>query len=227
MKKILMILMVLMLVGCQNTQNEDSSSSQDDTKQTEEITSNQTEKDQKILVAYFSRVGNTDFPSDVDTSSSASVIVDGDTLVGSTEYIANVIVEQTGGDKFLIETQTKYSAYYDELVDQQQGERNKNARPALASHVKDFDSYDVIYLGFPNWWYGMPMPLYTFLEEYDFSGKIIIPFNTSGGSGFSDAISEIEDLCPNATVLDGYTTSGSSVQNDREEISEWINEVSQ
>lgn len=118
MKKILMILMALMLVGCQNTQNEDSSSSQDDTKQTEEITSNQTEKDQKILVAYFSRVGNTDFPSYVDTSSSASVIVDGDTLIGSTEYIANVIVEQTGGDKFLIETQTKYSADYDELVDQ-------------------------------------------------------------------------------------------------------------
>ena len=223
MKKFLMILMVLMLVGCQNTQDK-GSSSQDDTNPIEETASN---KDQKILVAYFSRVGNTDFPNDVDTSSSASVIVDGNTLIGSTEYIANVIVEQTGGDKFLIETQTKYSVDYDELVDEQQGERNKNARPALASHVEDFDSYDVIYLGFPNWWYGMPMPLYTFLEEYDFSGKTIIPFNTSGGSGFSDSISEIEEICSNATVLEGYTTSGSSVQNNREEIIEWINEVNQ
>lgn len=224
MKKILIILMALMLVGCQNRQSQDTSSN-DNSEQSEKTVSQQTGEEQKILVAYFSRVGNTNFPSDIDTSSSASVIVDGDTLIGSTEYIADVIVEQTGGDKFLIETQTKYSADYDELVDEQQNERNKNSRPALASHVEDFDSYDLIYLGFPNWWYGMPMPLYTFLEEYDFSGKTIIPFNTSGGSGFSDAISEIEDLCPNATVLEGYTTSGSSVQNDRDEIIEWLHDI--
>lgn len=225
MKKILIILMALILVGCQSTENKDTSSTQEQTHQLEETVDDQEKKDQKILVAYFSRVGNTDFPNDIDTSSSASVIVDGDTLIGNTEYIANMIVEQTGGDKFLIQTQTKYSADYDVLVDQQQGERDKNSRPTLATHVENFDSYDVIYLGFPNWWYGMPMPVYSFLEEYDFSSKTIIPFNTSGGSGFSDSINEIKEICPNATVLEGYTTSGSSVQNDCEEIIEWINEV--
>lgn len=227
MKKFLMIFITLMLIGCQSTQNENLSSSQEDITQTEETSNSQTEEEQKVLVAYFSRVGNTDFPSDVDTSSSASVIADGNALVGNTEYIADIIVEQTGGDKFLIETQEKYPADYDALVDEQQDERNKNSRPALVSHIEDFDSYDVIYLGFPNWWYGMPMPLYTFLEEYDFSSKTIIPFNTSGGSGFSNSISEIENLCPNATVLEGYTINGNSVQNAREDIIEWINTVNQ
>lgn len=228
MKKILIILMALILVGCQNAQTDKSSSqAPDNTSQTNEEIDKLLSNDQKILVAYFSRVGNTDFPSDVDTSSSASVIVDGNKIIGNTEYIADVIVEQTKGDKFLIQTETKYSADYDELVDEQQTERNKDTRPALSSHINDFNDYDVIFLGYPNWWYGMPMPLYTFLEEYDFSGKIIIPFNTSGGSGFSDSISEIKKLCPNATVLEGYTTNGSSVGNDYDEIVEWINEIKQ
>jgi len=223
MKKILLILMALILVGCQNAQTD--SSLQDNTNQLNKDTNNLVNSDQKILVAYFSRVGNTDFPSDVDTSSSASIIVDGDKIIGNTEYIADIIVEQTNGDKFLIQTESQYSADYDELVAQQKNERNKNIRPALSSHVDDFDEYDVIFLGYPNWWAGMPMPLYTFLEEYDFSGKIIIPFNTSGGSGFSDSISEIKELCPNATVLEGYTTNGNGVQNHDDEIVEWINEI--
>jgi len=226
MKKFLLILMALILIGCQNTQTEDSTSQvQDNASQTSEETSHLLNTNQKVLVAYFSRVGNTDFPSDVDTSSSASVIVDGNKIIGNTEYIADVIVEQTQGDKFLIKTETQYSADYDELVAQQKNERNRNVRPTLSSHVNNLDDYDVIFLGYPNWWSGMPMPLYTFLEEYDFSEKIIIPFNTSGGSGFSNSINEIKELCPNATVLNGYTTNGSSVQNHYDEIIEWINEV--
>lgn len=220
MKKILIIFMALILVGCQNVQEETKQETDTQTVETSNSQSNQ-----NILVAYFSRVGNTDFPSGIDASSSASIIVDGDRLIGNTEYIADVIVEQTGGDKFLIQTETKYPADYDELVDQEQDERSQDSRPVLSSHVENFDEYDVIYLGFPNWWYGMPMPLYTFLEEYDFSGKTIIPFNTSGGSGFSDAIDVIKEMCPEATVLDGYTVNGRNVENSRDEIIEWINEV--
>lgn len=219
MKKILLILLAMMLMGCQSTSNGES----------EAVTKKPTIDTQtyngKILVAYFSRVGNTDFPENTDASSSASVIVEDQQLIGNTEYMADVIVEQTGGDKFLIQTETPYPADYDTLVDQQQGERDQNSRPVLSSHVENFNEYDVIYLGFPNWWYGMPMPLYSFLEEYDFSDKTIIPFNTSGGSGFSDAVEEIKELCPQAKVLEGLTIHGDQVQDAKDEIVSWIDSI--
>lgn len=218
MKKILFILFAIFLVGCQSTSNEEANITTDQP-------SIETQENGKILVAYFSRVGNTEFPENTDTSSSASVIVEDHQLIGNTEYLADLIVEQTGGDKFLIQTQTPYPADYETLVDQQQGERAKDSRPALSSHVENFDEYDVIYLGFPNWWYGMPMPLYSFLEEYDFSHKTIIPFNTSGGSGFSDAIEDIEKLCPEATVLDGFTINGNQVQEAKDEVVSWLQDI--
>lgn len=217
MKKILFIMMALMLVGCQQKNQSNQSS---------EMTEIKTiSSDKKTLVAYFTRVGNTDFPDGTDASSSASLMKNGNQLIGNTEYIADVIVDVTKGDKFLIQTQAKYSADYDELVDQQKEEKTEQSRPALQSHVENFSEYDVIYLGFPNWWYGMPMPVYSFLEEYDFSGKTIIPFNTSGGSGFSDAVEEIKKLSPNATVLGGYTTNGNGVENKRQEITEWLEKI--
>ena len=223
MKKILLILIAIILVGCQSTPSENMNTI---TNQASSETQEQSGKDNgKVLVAYFSRVGNTDFPENTDTSSSASVIVEDQQLVGNTEYLANLIVEQTGGDKFLIQTQTPYTADYDALVDEQQGARAQNLRPALASHVENFEDYDVIYLGFPNWWGGMPMTLYTFLEEYDFSHKTIIPFNTSGGSGFSNAIEDIQELCPQATVLDGLTINGSQVQDAEDDVVSWIQEA--
>lgn len=220
MKKLIIFILMLFLVGCQT--NPETADEKNTTSQPVENDLAKTNKNGKILVAYFTRVGNTDFPNGTDASSSASLVEDHGELIGNTEYIANVIVEQTQGDKFLIQTETKYPADYDELIDQEQNERSKDARPALATQVENFDAYDTIYLGFPNWWYGMPMPLYTFLESYDFAGKTIIPFNTSGGSGFSDAIDEIKKLCPNATVLDGYTTSGNGVSDKRDEIIKWI-----
>ena len=221
MKKILLILLAMMLMGCQSTSSGES----------EAVTKKPTIDTQtyngKILVAYFSRVGNTDFSENTDASSSASVIVEDQQLIGNTEYMADVIVEQTGGDKFLIQTETPYPADYDTLVDQQQGERDQDSRPALSSHVENFNEYDVIYLGFPNWWYGMPMPLYSFLEEYDFSDKTIIPFNTSGGSGFSDAVEEIKELCPQATVLEGLTIQGNQIQEAKDEIVSWIDSINE
>ena len=227
MKKIFIIALTFLLVGCQSSNNDTNKQQNSTTNQTTENNNDSTQNtlQDKTLVAYFTRVGNTNFPDGTDASSSASLVDNNGELIGNTEYIANVIVEETKGDKFLIQTQTKYPSNYDELVDQEQDEKSNNSRPALATQVNNFDEYEVIYLGFPNWWYGMPMPVYSFLESYDFSSKTIIPFNTSGGSGFSNAIDEIKELCPNATVLDGYTTSGDSVENKHDEIVEWIQDV--
>ena len=183
--------------------------------------------DTNVLIAYFSRVGNTDFPEDVDAVSSASLLRKDSALYGNTQYVAALIQQATGGDLFLIETEEKYPADYDE-TDQLGGKENRErSRPALASHVDDIADYDMIYLGYPNWYYDMPMAVYAFLEEYDLSGKTIIPFVTSGGGGFSKSISEIQSLQPNAEVLtEGYKVTHSKVNDvTLEDIEQWLDSL--
>lgn len=180
--------------------------------------------DSRILIAYFSRVGNTDFPEGVDAISSASLILEDGEIYGNTQYIASLIGQCTGGEIFLIETEEKYPADYDETDEQGGRENRERTRPELASHVQNLNDYDTIFLGFPNWYYDMPMAVYAFLEEYDFSGKRIIPFVTSGGSGFSDSISEIQKLQPGAEVeKDGFKATHSKINDvTAEEVGEWI-----
>ena len=183
--------------------------------------------DTNVLIAYFSRVGNTDFPEDVDAVSSASLLRKDGALYGNTQYVAALIQQATGGDLFLIETEEKYPADYDE-TDQLGGKENRErSRPALASHVDDIADYDMIYLGYPNWYYDMPMAVYAFLEDYDLSGKTIIPFVTSGGGGFSKSISEIQSLQPNAEVLtEGYKVTHSKVDDvTLEDIEQWLDSL--
>lgn len=99
-----------------------------------------------------------------------------------------------------------------------------DARPELATHTENPDSYDVIFLGFPNWNADLPMPLYTFLEEYDFGGKTIIPFTTHGGSGFSRNIQIISELQPDAEVIsEGLSVSRDSVPGAKSEVIDWVN----
>lgn len=183
------------------------------------------DSDANILIAYFSRVGNTDFPDGVDAITSASLLVKDGELYGNTQYIATLIQQQTDGELFLIQTEERYPADYDETDRQGQQENRDRVRPALASHVENMDEYDVIFLGFPNWYYDMPMAVYSFLEEYDLAGKTIVPFVTSGGSGFSNSIAEIQNIQPDAEVLtDGYKVSHSRVDDvTSEDIAEWIN----
>ena len=173
-----------------------------------------------ILVAYFS-VMETD---GVDTVAGASrVAVDGEVL-GNNQYIAQIIQQQVGGDLFSIETVQEYPTTHEPLLDFAYEEKADNARPELATHIENPDSYDVIFLGFPNWNADLPMPLYTFLEEYDFSGKTIIPFTTHGGSGFSRTIQTIAELQPGAKVLtDGLSISRNSVSGAESEVIDWVN----
>ncbi len=145
---------------------------------------------------------------------------------GNTESVAERIAERTGADVFEIVTVQDYPEDYNELLDFARNEQRENARPELAEHIEDMDIYDVIFLGYPNWWGDMPMPLYSFLDEYDLSGKTIMPFVTSGGSGFSRTIRSIEDAEPDATVLEGLSIRDrrvGDISTDRA-IEEWIDE---
>lgn len=173
-----------------------------------------------ILIVYFS-VMETD---GVDTMASASrVAVDGEVL-GNNEYVARIIQRETGGELFAIETVQEYPTTHDPLLEFAYNEKADNARPELAAQIENFDSYDVVFLGYPNWNADLPMPLYTFLEEYDFSGKTIIPFTTHGGSGFSRTIQTISELQPNATVIsDGLSISRNQVLEAENDVAAWIN----
>ena len=140
-----------------------------------------------------------------------------------------MIAEETGGELFHIERETPYPAVYGECTEEAKQEQNDNARPALAKD-KDISEYDVIFLGYPIWWGGMPMPVYTFLEGHDFSGKTVIPFCTHAGSGLSGTEKRIGSVCTDAEILDGLSIKGEDAQNSqdkaKETVKEWLESLS-
>ena len=177
-----------------------------------------------ILVAYFSRVGNTNWEDDVDAVTSASLNIRDGEYVGNAEYLAQMAREATGGDLFLIQTAETYPSDYRETTNVAAEEQDDNARPQLASHVENMDQYDTIVLIYPNWWGTLPQPLYSFLEEYDFSGKTILPLCTHEGSRMGSSERAIAELCPNAILLDGLAVRGSDASSARSDVETWIND---
>ncbi len=178
-----------------------------------------------ILIAYFSVPEDIDI-SGIDADAGASVVVQNGEAVGNMQFMAEAIQQAVGGDLFRIETEEEYPLDHDPLVDQAADEQSENARPALSTHIENLENYDTIFVGYPNWWGDMPQPMYSFFEEYDFAGKTIIPFNSHGGSGFSDTISTIEDMQPDAAVVeDGLTISRNDVVVSNQEVMEWAKEI--
>jgi flavodoxin len=165
----------------------------------------------KSLIAYFSRKGNNYVSGNIVNLP-----------VGNTEVAATMIQKITGSDIFHIEAAKPYPKDYTEATEVAQREKRANARPELTGKVDDMDSYDVIFLGYPNWWGTFPTPVATFLESYDFSGKTIVPFCTHEGSGMGRSESDIKKLCPGAKVKKGLPIRGGSVQGAEKEIFQWI-----
>ena len=142
--------------------------------------------------------------------------------VGNTEKVANMIAELTGADTFKIEQKVPYSADYKACVKQCIEDKNNNARPELVNLIKSIDSYDEIYLGYPNYCGTMPMAVYTFLESFDFSGKTIHPFCTHEGSGLSGTENDIKNTAKGAKVAEGLAINGSHVDSAKSMIEKWI-----
>jgi flavodoxin len=169
------------------------------------------EEIKKCLIAYYSRKGNN--------------YVDGnivDLPIGNTEVIAKKIKDFIGGDLFEINTVKPYPLDYTETTEVAKIELRGKARPELTDRVKNIDEYDVIYLGYPNWWGTFPMAVFTFLESYNFSGKTIIPFCTHEGSGIGGSERDIKKLCPNAKVLSGIAIRGGSVAGADSQVQNWL-----
>ena len=172
-----------------------------------------------ILIAFFTAGEN----SDVDVVSSASVTtVDGEAK-GRLRAVADMIQTHTGGTLFSIQTSVDYPGDGGALIDYAAEEQEEDARPELTSHIENPDDYDVIFVGYPTWWYDMPQALYSFFDEYDFSGKTIIPFNVHNGSRFSGTIETIQDLEPDAEVItDGFTVSERDVAGAAGDVADWL-----
>lgn len=142
--------------------------------------------------------------------------------VGNTEVVAGIIKELIEADTFKMQQIQAYSTNYNECIEQAQSDQKRDARPELKSYPDSIDDYEVIYLGYPNYWGTMPMAVFTFLEHFDFSGKIIKPFCTHEGSGMGSSEKDIQEICPNAKVEKGIAIHGSSVNRSREELKDWV-----
>ena len=167
--------------------------------------------DKRILIAYYSRKG--------ENYLNGSIV---NLPMGNTEVVARMIQKITGGDLFEIRTVNDYPHDYNEATRVAMSEKKSNARPELASHVINMDQYDTIFLGYPNWWGTFPMAVFTFLEEYNFTEKIIWPFCTHEGSGLGTSERDIKRLCPTAKVVNGLAIRGGSVNGSENTLRRWL-----
>ena len=152
---------------------------------------------QQILVAYFSHSGNT-------------------------REMANQIHGSVGGHIFEVKAIKPYPDDYDAVVEQARQELNSGDKPALKTKVEGIESYDLVFIGYPIWWGTFPAPVKTFLSEYDFSGKTIVPFCTHEGSGLGRSPADISKLCPKSTLQDGLAIWRKNVKTAQNDVSEWV-----
>lgn len=159
------------------------------------------ENEKKILIAYYSlRNGNT-------------------------RIVAEHIQKSVGGDIFRIETQEPYPSEYKDVTAQAKRELESGYRPALSTTIPNFDEYDIIYIGSPNWWNTIAPAVMTFLENYSFEGKTVVPFITHEGSRLGASVNDIKKLAPKATVLQGLPIRGGSVTDAMPDVQKWLKEI--
>lgn len=222
MKKFMSILVALTLLfslgACGNNTNSEESSST--TPQNSKVNSTSIEESNNQ-----NSVSESVAPNPEPTESGAKSLVVYFSWSGNTQNVAEVIQSQTDSDIFEINPKTAYSDDYNTVLDLAQEEQRTNARPAISSNIENIEQYDVIYVGYPNWWGDMPMILYVFFDNYDLSSKTIAPFCTSGGSGLSNTVNEIKELEPDATVTDGLHIGSSSASNPDNAVSDWLSEI--
>lgn len=195
--------------------------------------------DHKILIAYFTWADNTAVVdqeaavqsamnhfeamgdadrSGVDAISSASVVEPGNTAM-----LAAWIQAEIGGDLFSIQAEEAYPSDYDDCMDRALDEKAENARPALKTQVENFDEYQTIFIGFPNWWSSLPMPVMTFLESYDFAGKMVVPFCAHGTGGIAATVRELTNVLPEtAQIKEPLGVYRADILQSQPAVQEWL-----
>lgn len=179
----------------------------------------------KSLVVYFSvpeTTKTTNLSRDEDNS---MVVIDG-TALGNVQYVAQIIAEETGSDVFRLEPVDAYPTDHKKLLDRAWNEKRNGTCPKISGQIENFSEYDTVYVGYPNWNADLPPILYSFFDEYDLSGKTIVPFNVHGGSGLSETVQSIARLEPNAVVeKNAFTESRNSVDSCRSRVISWLDKI--
>ncbi|HIX80885.1 MAG TPA: flavodoxin [Candidatus Erysipelatoclostridium merdavium] len=207
------------IVGCNNSEE----NNQNDVPSTTQSqpNDNQTVSNGNILVAYFSWADNAVLDDDVDAVSSPSVIAP-----GNVQQLATWVQEETGGQLFSIQVKDPYPSDWDECLSRANEERRDDARPELVANVENIDEYDVVFLGYPNWWYGVPMPLLSFLEANDLSDKQVYLFCSHGTGGLANSVEIISEALPDSTISDNiFDCYEEDASNSQEDISNWVSEL--
>lgn len=217
MKKISIFLLIGLLILCLVCCGENASP--DDS---QEVSGQNNVEDQQILVAYFSWADNAILEDDVDAVASPSVLAP-----GHVAQLAGWVQEVTGGDLFSIQVTQPYSSDWDLCLERANEERSQNARPELVENVENISDYDVVFLGYPNWWYGAPMALLSFIEENDLSDKQVYLFCSHGTGGLAGSVEDIEGVLPDSAqisdnVFDVYEEDAAD---SREEVLNWLEEL--
>ena len=218
-KVLLVIVLMVSIVGCnngeENNQNDVPSTTQS------QPNDNQTVSNGNILVAYFSWADNAVLDDDVDAVSSPSVIAP-----GNVQQLATWVQEETGGQLFSIQVKEPYPSDWDECLSRANEERRDDARPELVANVENIDEYDLVFLGYPNWWYGVPMPLLSFLEANDLSNKQVYLFCSHGTGGLANSVEIISEALPDSTISDNiFDCYEEDASNSQEDISNWVSEL--
>ena len=165
------------------------------------------------LVIYFSRTGENYFGGELKNIEK-----------GNTEVIAEYIQEFTGAELFKVEPKVEYPEDYMKCIDVAQKEQQNDERPEIKESLADISGYGTIFIGFPNWWGTLPMPMFTQLEKLDFSGKVIKPFVTHEGSGFGSAEKDLAKICSGAEIKNGLSIPGAKVYDVKDIVKAWIDE---
>lgn len=179
----------------------------------------------KILIAWFSRWGNTNYPTDVDASTGASILVDKGTRRGTTEVVARYIQTIVGGNLHLIETSNPYPTSFDDVRDQNHAEQADGTLPALKSRIENMEQYKTIFIGYPVWAIDVPQAIKTFLSSYDLTGKTVVPFCTHDGYGAGRSYTTIRTHASGATVLDGIALLAGDVPSSEKPVQEWLTRI--
>lgn len=164
----------------------------------------------KIITVYYSRKGENYWNGSIQNLKK-----------GNTEIVAEFVQKNVGGDLFEVETVKEYAKDYYACCDEAQKELHANARPELKLYPAALDGYDVIFVGYPNWWGTMPMPMFSLLEKYDLKGKKIVPFCTNEGSGMGSSERDLVKVCKGATVMRGLSGRGTKAAESEKQVAEW------
>lgn len=179
----------------------------------------------RILIAYFSRWGNTNYPSDVDATSGASILINKGSRQGTTQVVADYIQSAVGGDVHLIETSEPYPAEFDDVRDQNHAEQNAGTLPALKNRIDNIDQYEVIFIGYPVWATDVPQAVLSFLSAYYLSGKRVVPFCTHDGYGAGRSYRSVQNAASGATMLDGIALESTNVLSAETQIKTWLERI--